>query len=246
MNSHSALALTTFEGVDGEGQTPTTILDIPGIHFGTKLCDGEEQCDSDTASIAAQRALFANLTQKSRSTIAITTCRESSTSSSSRVGPKRYDCYGKGEVGSTGAYNYLNAKIGDCEYRGTWPGDIGEYWGQDCHTANVDLRLQRSTFISDCTTTLKEVCSKLDTEASPFACIKKNVERRSFAEAIGTAWANTQLGMSILFALLGALLATKSRGPPTGRMLPPKVKDPTPGSEHVRKFGSEYRTHASL
>ena len=71
----------------------------------------------------------------------------------------------------------------------------------------TNLRLSRTEFLADCNATINEICSQVDKRAAPFACIKKVVARKTFAEALAVSWSNTQLAMGFLFTALAVALA---------------------------------------
>ena len=77
----------------------------------------------------------------------------------------------------------------------------------DMDSPTTDKVLRKADFISDCQTTIDEVCGKMDAKCSPYSCTKLNVLRPTTLEALGIAFANTQVAAAILFAAF-AFLAT--------------------------------------
>ena len=209
--SHSAVQVISFDStqpIPSNVSQRSTVLDVPGSEDGIfRLIDGVSYAgdDKNFAPPPAHSAFFANLTRKARSTIALSTCSTSSEQS------KSYFCSGTifpQGFSDPGFNGYLNTKLRqrypDSRVPSSYKGAKTKANG-DAEATN--LRLSRTEFLSDCNATINEICSQVDKRAAPFACIKKLVERKTFAEALAVSWSNTQLAMGFLFTVLAVALA---------------------------------------
>lgn len=209
--SHSTVNVITFDStqpIPSNVSQRSTVLDIPGSEDGIfRLIDGISYAGDDKFFVPppAHSAFFANLTRKARSTIALSTCSTSSEQS------KSYFCSGTifpQGFSDPGFNSYLNQKLQkrypDSRVPSSYKGANTKANG-DAEATN--LRLSRTEFLADCNATINEICSQVDKRASPFACIKKLVARKTFAEALAVSWSNTQLAMGLLFTALAVALA---------------------------------------
>lgn len=230
--AEGAIAVATY---DGEmGLTGATTLDVPGVHvFGHRLyIENPSATDSywqpgDVVPPAFE-ALFSNLTSRPRSTVALSTCRTNGQAGRTyRPEPIACDTDYSNRAAESGVVpGYRMGKLVQRLRHLTsvdpsvtdWNNELGRVW-----PPTLDLRLSRDEFLSDCNATLEQVCARLNKLAAPFACRQRHVLRSTFFEALSVSWANTQLGMSILFAAF-ALLASKM-GKQTTQTVPGDLLD---------------------
>jgi len=150
----------------------------------------------------AHSSLFLNISSTPRQMISLSTCSNSEAGSDPKVAEYTDPHLACG----TSEYinNYKSAKVkgrSTDESRYDWVSD-------DDPTLLV---LERGTFVTDCESTLDLICSQAESNSGPYACTKTTVVKTTLVAALGTANANTQTAMGILFALL-ALIAAKING----------------------------------
>ena len=225
-DAHSDIMDVPGFTIDANSDNPPRIapsgFTIPEIPYGG-LYD-----ESVRLGYNAHNSLFLNISSIPRQIISLSTCSNSESGGGEKaLNTDAHLACGTSEHNT----NYKSAKLKE---RSTDEGI--EYWVRDENPTL--LVLERGTFVSDCQSTLEQVCSQADSRCGPYACTKTTVVKTTLVAALGTANANTQTAMGILFALLAVIAAklnARSKAPETEVQVATKEVEAQPSDEEAQR-----------